>query len=475
MKKNEKLLEIIGEADEQLVPEIEPTKSSSKAKWFALGGGICAAALVGVLAVHNMNNDKIPVSPDVPDTSEMTVEVMESVEPVQTTTSVTDKPVTEEPTFSEEVSELPVLTDEEYAEILENHRIYPEYVLPESSDDGLEMLIADIGFGAMGMGGIWMYDISEYDMPNPWTEELQLDSLPVFRNLAYTEQIGGAPVYLTEDVMSLMAENTAASLGMTTDSIETQMLSDIIGNPLEDLGLTDAPYRVVGECSGGSFGGATIDVYGDGRIKVKFTEPISLPNGYRFNYNTESDEEGERSAAYVTELLRGLLQFDDPVSFSYNDRNIYYEAGRDYCAYDRSDDIVQDILNFNLCSAKLCPNDEGKLWLIWLNNALCAADYMGDYPIISQAEARALLLENGYISASTSSKIDEQDIAKVELIYRSSDEYILPYYCYFVDTSDEWQGDPDFLGEMREFSLCYVPAVSAEYLSDIALWDGSIN
>ncbi len=475
MKNNEKLLNIIGEVDEQLVPDLAP-KKRSKAKWFALGGGVCAAALVGVLALNNLGGDEIPVSPNVPDTSEATTDVADTTEPVQTSTTTTATtpnivemtPVTEESTIT-------APTDEEYAEILVNHRIYPEYSLPVFTDDGLAVIDAEMQFGGMGMGGIWMYDISEYDMPNPWTEELQLERLPVFHNMAYTEQIGGTPIYLDAETMSVMAENTAASLGMTVDSVETQMLSEIIGNPLEDLGLTDAPYRVMAQCSGGDFGGASIDVYGDGKIKVEFTEPLSLPADYRFNYNTESDEEGEKTAAYVTELLKGLLQFDDPVSFSYNDRNIRYEAGRDYCAYDRSEDIVQDILNFNLCSARICPNDDGKLWLIWLNNALCSADYMGDYPIISEPEARALLLEHCYISPSTASKIDEQDIVKVELIYRSNDEYLLPYYRYYVDTSDEWQGDPDFLGDMREFSPCYVPAVSAEYLSDMTLWDGALN
>lgn len=473
MKNNEKLLDIIGEVDEQLIPE-PAKKKPNKAKWFAVGGGVCAAALVGAIALHGIGRPDIPTS-----TSEVTAEVtstaQESAEPIteQTTTAPPDEPVvTEEPPDDPVVTDdvLPAISDEEYAEILENHRIYPEYELPQQTDDGLVHIPAQFESGAMGFGGLWMFDISEYDTPNPWSEELQLSTLPVFRNLSYTE-LGGISLYLTEEQMLDMAENVAASLGQTVESTKSEKLSDIMSRPpVEYVDSMHLVYRVVVDC-----GEVTIDVYGDGEIKVELKEPVRLPEGYSYTYHDTSDEQAEKTIAYLADRLRGLLQYDKPVSYSNNDRDIYQRQGRRYYVYDSSDDIIQDILNYNLKFAWISPNDDGELWMIRMCDALACSEYLGDYPIITEDEARALLLDGCYISASAQEKIEESDIVKVELVYRMGDEYIQPYYRYYVDTTYSSMLDAERMGDMNEYSMFHVPAVKAEYLSDFTLWDGSIN
>ncbi|MBE6901573.1 MAG: hypothetical protein E7478_03795 [Ruminococcaceae bacterium] len=468
MKNNEKLLDMIGEIDEQLIPE-PAKKKPSKAKWFAVGGGVCAAALVGAIALHGIGRPEIPVAAGEA-TAEVTSAIHESAEPPEQTASVstttTTAPPDEQPVITEET--LPVLSDEEYAKILENHRIYPEYELPQQTDDGLVHISAKFEMGAMGFGGIciWVFDISELDTANPWSADLQLEQLPVFRNLSYTEHTGGAPVYLSEDTMMTMAENVAASLGQTVNNISSETIGDGMGNPPEEY--ADKVYYVCADCDE-----VTIDVYGNGNVKVVYKESVQLPEGYSFSYDNTSDEQGEKTIAYIAQRLRGLLQYDKPVSYSNNDRDIYQQQHRSYYVYDSSDDIVQDILNYNLKFADIAPRGDGERWLIWMHDALACSEYLGDYPVITEEEARAILLEGGGIPGV--SGIEESDIAKVELIYRMGDEYIQPYYRYFIDTTDSSLLDAERMGDMKEYSLFHVPAVSAEYLSDFTLWDGIIN
>ena len=465
MKNNEKLLDIIGEADEQLIPELSARKKPSAARWLAVGGGVCAAALMGAIALHGVGRPAVPItsgstSEAVSDGAlEVSSAVQESAEPPAQTTGVTTADTQEaQPTESDDRF---VMTDEEYERVLSEHRIYPEYELPELTDDGLQQVSPkQLDAGGFGIPAIMVYDLSEWDAPNPWTEELQLESLPVFLNLSYIERTGGASVYLSEEQMLTMAENTAAVLGLAVNSTESTTIDDIMGNPPEQY--ADSVYRVLAQCSG-----ATIAVEGDGEITIEFDEPVKLPDGYSFTYSGTDDEQGEKTIAYLADRLRGLIQYDAPVTYSYNDRNIRKEQSRSYYVYDSSDDIVQDILNYNMKWTALYPDDNGELYFIRMCNAFVSADYLGDYPLISADEARAQALSEW--------NTDESNIAKVELIYRTGDKYIMPYYRFYFDITENSQLDAERLGDMREYYLYLVPAVAPEYLSDMSSEDKIIK
>ena len=70
MKKNEKLLDTLGEVDDELIPveadnkenkagnsenstEKKPQKKSRFIKWIPAVGGVCAAAAIGIFALNN--------------------------------------------------------------------------------------------------------------------------------------------------------------------------------------------------------------------------------------------------------------------------------------------------------------------------------------------------------------------------------------------------------------------------------------
>ncbi|MGN0577014.1 MAG: hypothetical protein ACI4J4_00185, partial [Ruminiclostridium sp.] len=60
MKKNEKLLDTLGEVDDELIPvdnektEAKPEKKKSFIKWIPAVGGVCAAAAIGIFALNNI-------------------------------------------------------------------------------------------------------------------------------------------------------------------------------------------------------------------------------------------------------------------------------------------------------------------------------------------------------------------------------------------------------------------------------------
>ena len=122
--------------------------------------------------------------------------------------------------------------------------------------------------------------------------------------------------------------------------------------------------------------------------------------------------------------------------------NILHSAedeSRSYFVYDNSDDPVKSILNYNLSFTTFAPNDNGELMCICLNNPLCASEYLGDYPIITENEATEALMNGKYLSSVPNDyirngSIVKENIAKTELVYRNNREkYYQPYYKYYVE------------------------------------------
>ena len=97
---------------------------------------------------------------------------------------------------------------------------------------------------------------------------------------------------------------------------------------------------------------------------------------------------------------------------------------------------------------------------------------LGDYPIISAKQAKALLLNGNYITTVPYEVADAKYIKKVELIYRASnyDEVFMPYYRFYVELPEEKRDNG-----LNTYGAYYVPAVESSYISNIPKWDGSFN
>lgn len=351
-----------------------------------------------------------------------------------------------------------------------------DYAGPSDSptpDAGLPLLSSrfDTETG-MGFEGMMYYDISEAENGNPWTEEQSLNFLPVYRNLAYTD-MGGISVFLSEEEMLELAERTAAALDTLVEETTCQRISDITEQPPTGRNGTEA-YSLCAKTALGE-----ITVYGNGQVRVFFSEPVTLPEEYRFTYSHTTDEEATDVLRYLTGRYQDLCAFSQTTFCTGGDYTYSGERTRFYQAYDKSGDLTQQILNYHFSRISFSPDDDGKLFIIWFGNLLAGTEKVGDYPLISVETARQLLLNGSYITTVPSEylgggTITESQIARTELVYRtgSTEELFMPYYRFYVELTDY---NADMADGLRCYGAYYVPAVSGEYLSDFPVWDGQFN
>lgn len=404
MKNKDILLDVIGDTDEKLIPELAAKKKkSSILRWTALGGVCAAAAIACMIVFPKINQNSNNTSP--------------------------------------------------YASLSQTSN--------SSTKSGEEKIRSELRYGAMGFEGLMVYDISELDTPNPWTSDLTIPSLPVYRNLAYTDI--RVAVYLSEEQMKEIAQNTASVLKITVDDTKVTYVKDFVSGGVSDE-VMNGVYSVDARCSDKT----TITVYGDGQIRISF-EKQTLPLWYNFSYDNTSKEEARKVLDYLSDKYADLLCCENAVCYSVADRTYSGNESRSYYIYNKSDDVVQDILNFNLSCSSLAPDDNGNLMCIWLNNPLCASEYVGDYPIITEQEATEQLLNGNYYSSVPNDyirngSVSTEDIAKTELVYRNNrEEYYQPYYKYYVEL------DPDVFNMadgLKNYGIFYVPAIESEYLDD---------
>lgn len=455
MKNNEKLLYTIGEAEEH-VPEVLEKRKGGWLKWAVIGSGVCAAA--AVLAVILMggaggNNYSLPNSYETSDTVNGT-----DTEPVQNTPDNTDD--------STMTSPVPAVTTNsiDWAEV----SIYPDFDW-EKNDNELTPISPNIGSGAMGFEGVGAKDpseLKEYHSTNPWTPDMEFEALPVFRNKVFEgfTSSGGIFIYLSEEQMNTIAKNVAYVLGTeitSTDTDYSEYIERTDDYPTQEAFET-APLmanRVTAQCADGT----EIWVDGAGGIRIELGTPVHFPEGCGF----DTPERRNAAMEYLAEKYRDLLQFENP--------SFFVDSGYE-CIYDKSDDKVQQILNYNMYFARFCTNENDEMYLIYFENGFMSSEYLGNYPVITLDKAQEMLLEGKYVTTVPNDFIKNgtvsvEDIAFSELTYRCNsglDEYFQPYYRFYVELDMDRDGEKDY-------GAFYVPAVSEEYLSELTLWNGSFN
>ena len=321
--------------------------------------------------------------------------------------------------------------------------LFPQEQLPQ--------LAAAVQYAGEGYEAECLYDPMTLDYANPWEEDAVLESLPVYQNLAYTDG-SGAPVYLSEEAMRRLAEETAASLGT---QIQSTALDLHRGSPLclqaeTDLGI--------------------LRVWGDGAVQFTFSEPLPLPR------DEGTDPTGE-TLLYLAQNYP-WIDLEQPVAEIEQSYNFYGESGpASYSLYDGSGELSARILSYHFGSYSFRFTEDGKLQSFSKTNDLdYSAQLLGDYPIISATEAEKLLLEGSYFSSVPREELREgtiraEDIVKTELVYRSGNlsEVYQPYYCFYV----RLVGSHLKADGLQSVGYFYVPALEAQYLTDFPQYSGS--
>jgi len=420
MKTNEMLLYAIGEVDPRYIPDLTQKKAVFPLKrWAAAGGGIAAALLIGFVALW-IGGLRAPVRTETP---------------------------------SDQASGM---TSGGPEDSWENG--------PSGEQDpagGLPKITAELTTGDMGFEGYMAYSVDELENGNPWREiPADTEALPVYENLLYSEHADPV-LYETEEELRGAAETAAERLGMTVLSLEVRTMGVIRGTE-----YTERPTGVSAECEG-DFGAATVYVSNAGMIRTQFSDP--LPFG----------SEEEKSAAM--DILSAYLGYRDAVIAESGDRDIYGVRSRQYRVYEDSSDPVQKLLNYSIAVSRLYETDDGAgLGTVWKYPGIDVLKFLGDYPVIGEDEARAMLLNGEYLTTVPAdtlpeSGITEDRIDRVELVYRTGprDKYIEPYFRFLVRLRE---GFPASAAEgLSNWGAYYVPAVRAEYLAEIPVWDGSFN
>lgn len=340
----------------------------------------------------------------------------------------------------------------------------------------------DVGAG-FGFEGYLAYSADELLDNNPWTPENTPETLPVYQNcLTYD----GAGALQSQDIdfdgMEAVLVAVAQKLEMDPDSLE---ITD--NTPDEDYknAVTEKFAAVGEEVPEGFFDPTELIIQRDGvtitvdetlTAKIEFDPSVKLPDGYYFTYSATSEEMAQ-AAQWLAEEYSGLLSdMENPtLDQGIADRNIYGERSFDAVFYDASGDMEEKIIHYNFDRLAFYNNDDGELFLARVYQ-MVPSEKLGDYPVISVDDAKALLLSGNYTTTVPYEMPGEEYIRKVELLYRtgSREKIYLPWYRFLVELPE----DEGHIGEdknLKNFGAYYVPAVESKYIADMPMWDGDFN
>ena len=345
----------------------------------------------------------------------------------------------------------------------------PQITIPKS-ENLPQITIPKYESGGQGFEGLMYYSADELNNGNPWSEDLTINTLPVFRNSSYDPSGAGMPFGLTEAEMTAELEKAAKVLGL--EILETRANTNATKSKDGTVVSGDTVYSIRAITGNGN-----LTVSANGSLVYNLPDSYELPEGYNFTYNNTSDEEAAAVMAYLTETYASLLNYAHPEIVLQGDYTFSGDYTRRYLVYDAGTDLTERILNYNLCPAQFAPDDNGNLMLIRINNGLRMAEKLGDYPLISVAEAKEKLLNGQYQTSVPVAMPGEKYIVKVELVYRSGprEETLLPYYRFYVELQDTDKWLVPLSNGLKTYGAYYVPAIQDEYISNLSTYNGYFN
>ncbi|MCM1054592.1 MAG: hypothetical protein NC394_03630 [Bacteroides sp.] len=313
------------------------------------------------------------------------------------------------------------------------------------------------GMGGMGFEGIHVGDVSELENGNPWSEKMNIKALPVFKS---------SSAYCDGEKMKAVLLSAAEYFGLDADSLEIED-STPSSEEIEEIRKQFTEYGA----SDGEINGMIKNMYSMGRVaarsegiridvdssfcvSIAFDEGIELPEGYNLGVSA-SEEERSRTGEYLINEYKGLLNMENPVM----NLNGMYEGDIEF--YDGGKDREDAVVNYSLDFAVFISQEEGKLHIIRMYTDT-GYEKIADYPVISAEEAKKMLSEGNYLTSAPYDIKGDEEIGKIELMYRTGIgyEYVMPFYRILVRLPEEYDND---MGETC-YGGYYVPAVKGEYL-----------
>lgn len=333
--------------------------------------------------------------------------------------------------------------------------------------------ISETSNEAMGFEGYMAYEISELVNANPWNENMEISTLPVYQNpLSYDENFIEHGADFT--IMKTYLLEVANRLGMDTVNLP---ISDNTPSAEEQAAVLE---KTNGDIPDGYFNptaviaeknGIEIEVDASLTAKITFDPAVTLPDGYVFSYDSSYDDIAS-VAEYLKETYKDLLGMDNPqINIYGGDYNIDLQQSYKIEFYNAANNLTDLILNYNFNRTAFYCDENGDLYMARIFQPDLSKK-VADYPIISAKEAKELLLNGNYITTVPYEMPGENYIAKRELVYRTSkhEKYYMPYYRFYVELPDMKKDNG-----IKLYGVYYVPAVNKAYITDMPIWDGSFN
>lgn len=463
--KKEQISDSLNMLDDAIIEETNEIRRHKKGRRKSWGAWAAAAACLALLAYAGIR--VLPQqSPDIPPdlhenfaglTNIPTETPGHSTEIPDSSTDVSD-PSTQDLDHSADTPDDPTQASDIPLDL-------PLLSISERNDDG------------MGYSAYWAYDISELVNGNPWSETMELTTLPVYQNrltfdnyfVAYGVDFDAMKEFLLEIAGRLGLDTSSLVITDNTSEQEWRAKDWKIYNEgdVPEEYYNPTKYMVEAE-------GVTIEVDQTMTAEITFDPPHALPEGYHFKYDA-SYEDNANAAEYLKNKYRNILRMENPRTNIYSTGyGVYLDQAFPVFyvgLYEAEEDIIDTIINYNFYQVDLWADYEDRLRFIRIYHPDLSLK-VGDYPIITVDKARKLLLAGSYITSVPFEIPSKDSIKKVELVYYTGEleEYFMPFYCFYVEVPDE---EP--LEGLKTYGIYYVPAVEGRYLTNMPVWDGQIN
>lgn len=324
--------------------------------------------------------------------------------------------------------------------------------------------ILSISDTQMGMGyeGYQVYDISEIRRDNP-TEGVKFKALNAYRNtITYDERL--YPCGQDLDAMEAYLLALAEKFGLDTSCLEimdnTPSEGQLQGLIMEfaSRGLEVPEYYTLPTRLWIRTDEIEIAVEHNMTATITFTEGISVPDGYHFA-NNSTPEELTAVGEYLWNEYGNIIGYENPVlCINGGDYNTDGTQRYTFSFYDGSLDKIENFENYSFNRTEFSPG----MIRIYSDAAM---ENIGLYPIISEDEARQLLLDGDYYTTVMEEFPGEEAVVRCELMYRvgSKDKTLMPFYRFYVylENAPGTDLNPD---GMKTYGAYYVPAIDPDYL-----------
>lgn len=260
---------------------------------------------------------------------------------------------------------------------------------------------------------------------NPWNEDSTIETFPIYENFT---------INLSEAEMKDKGKEIAEKLNLT---VRTSTF------------FNDKPERnsIVTSCDN-----LDITVNARGGIGITFRQAEEIPDEYNLIENIS--ERKAKIADYLIDKYKNIAGMKEPsLDIESIDMN---ESEYSIVVFDNGGSLTDKIVGYWL-NRMFFYIDGGKLKRIAIDN-MTMNKKAGDYPIITIGEAKKLLLGNKYFSNYYDIP-KEENIYKVEFRMRLLDDFLIPYYVFYIETSEEYDNN-------KIFGDYYVPAVESKYITN---------